>query len=87
MNNVFFLSLVVTQRHDMKPTRPFSSLMLKYSSREPQERFIEIEYICQYVWYRITVQNIILSFSAFTPSFSTFQYMVDPFSPYAQLPP
>ena len=34
-----------------------------------------------------TVQNIILSLSAFTPSFLTTQYMVDPFSPYAQLSP
>ena len=85
MNNVT-LSLVVTSRHDMKLTRPISGFMQKYSSRQHQERFNEIEYICQYVSHRIKDQNIILSSSAFTPSFSTTHYMVDLFTPYAQLP-
>ena len=86
MSNVT-LSLVVTPRHDMKLTRPISDFMQKDSSRQHQERFIEIEYICQFVKHRITDQNIILSFSSFTPSFSTTQYMADLFSSYAQLPP
>ena len=43
------LSLVVTPRHDMKLTRPISGFMNKNSSRQHQQRFIEIEYICQYV--------------------------------------
>ena len=77
MGNVT-LSLVVTPGHDKKLAMPISGFMQKYSSRQYQHRFIEIEYICQYMYYRITAQNIILSFSAFMPSFSTTQYMVDP---------
>ena len=76
MGNVT-LSLVVTPRHDKKLAMPNSGFMQKYSSSKHQQRFIEIEYICQCVSYRITVQNIILLFSAFTPSFSTTQYMVE----------
>ena len=48
MSNVT-LSLVVTPRHDMKLTRPVSGFMQKYSSRQHQERLIELVYICQYV--------------------------------------
>ena len=77
MSNVT-LSLVVTPRQDMKLTRPISGFMQKYSSRQHQERFIEIEYIRQYVKHRITDQNIILSFTAFTPSFSTTQCFTMP---------
>ena len=58
------LSLVVIPRHDKKLVLPISGFMQKNSSRQHQQRFIEIEYVCKYVWYRITVQNIILSFSA-----------------------
>ena len=72
------LSLVATPRHAKELAMPISGLMQRYSSRQHQQRFIEIECIFQYVLYRITVQNIILSFSAFTPLFSTSQYMVDP---------
>ena len=43
------LSLVVTPRHDKKLAMPISGFMQKYSSRQHQQRFIEIEYICQYV--------------------------------------
>ena len=81
------ISLVVIPRGITKKlAMPISGFMQKYSSSQHQQRFIENEYICQYVKYRITVQNIILLFSAFTPSFSTTKYMVDQFSPYAQLP-
>ena len=48
MGNVT-LSLVVTPRHDKKLAMPISSIMQKYSSRQHQQIFIEIEYICQYV--------------------------------------
>ena len=81
------LSLVVTLKHDKKLAMPFSGFMQKYSSRQHQQRLIENDYICQYVYNSITVPNIISSFSAFTPSFSTTQYMVDPFTPSAQLLP
>ena len=40
------LSLVVTPRHDKKLAMPISGFMQKYSSRQHQQRFIEIEYIC-----------------------------------------
>ena len=50
MGNVTLLvSLVVTPRHDKKLAIPISGIMQKYSSRQHQQRFIEIEYICQYV--------------------------------------
>ena len=48
MGNVT-LSLVVTPGHDKKLVMPISGFMQKYSSRQDQQRFIEIEYICQYV--------------------------------------
>ena len=48
MGNVT-LSLVVTPRQDNKLAMPISGFMQKYSSRQHQERIIEIEYICQYV--------------------------------------
>ena len=79
MGNVT-LSLIATSRHDKKLAMSMSGIRQKYSSRQHQQIFIEIENICQYVlvYYCITVQNIILSFSVFTPSFLTTQYMVDP---------
>ena len=43
------LPLVVTPRHDNKLAMPISSFMQKYSTSQHQQRFIEIEYICQYV--------------------------------------
>ena len=43
------LSLVVTQRHDKKLAMPISGVMQKYSPRQHQQRFIEIEYVYQYV--------------------------------------
>ena len=43
------LSLVVTSSHEKKLAMPISGFMQKYSSREHQQRFIEIEHICQYV--------------------------------------
>ena len=43
------LSLVVTPRHDKKLAMPISGFMQKYSSRQHQQRFIEIEYVCQSV--------------------------------------
>ena len=43
------LSLVVTPRHDKKLAMPISGFMQKYNSSQHQQRFIEIEYICQYV--------------------------------------
>ena len=43
------LSLVVTPRHDKKLAKPISGVMQKYSSRQHQQRFIEIEYVYQYV--------------------------------------
>ena len=43
------LSLVVTPRHDKKLALSISGFMQKYSSRQHQQRFIEIEYVCQYV--------------------------------------
>ena len=43
------LSLVVTSKHDKKLDMPISGFMHKYSSRQHKKRFIEIEYICQYV--------------------------------------
>ena len=43
------LSLVVTPRHDKKLAMLISGFMQKYSSRQHQQRFIEIDYICQYV--------------------------------------
>ena len=43
------LSLVVTPRHDKKLALFISGFMQKYSSRQHQQRFIEIEYVCQYV--------------------------------------
>ena len=49
MGNVT-LFLVVTSRHDKKLAVPISVFCVqKYSSRQHQQRFIEIEYICQYV--------------------------------------
>ena len=43
------LSLVVTPRHDKKIAMPIYGFIQKYSSGQHQQRFIEIEYICQYV--------------------------------------
>ena len=43
------LSLVVTPRYDKKLVMPISGFMQQYSSRQHQQRFIEIEYIWQYV--------------------------------------
>ena len=43
------LSLVVTPRDDKKLAMPISGFMQKYSSRQHKQRFIEIEYVCQYV--------------------------------------
>ena len=43
------LSFVVSPRHDKKLAMPISGFMQKYSSRQHQQRFIENEYICQYV--------------------------------------
>ena len=43
------LSSVVTPRYDKKLVMPISGFMQQYSSRQNQQRFIEIEYICQYV--------------------------------------
>ena len=43
------LSLVVTPRRGKKLAMPISGLMQKYSFRQHQQRFIEIEYVCQYV--------------------------------------
>ena len=48
MGNVT-LSLVVTSRHVKKLAMSISGFMQKYSSRQHQQRFIEIEYICKYV--------------------------------------
>ena len=48
MGNVT-LSLVVIPRHDKKLALPISGFMQKYNSSQHQQRFIEIEYICQYV--------------------------------------
>ena len=48
MGNVT-LSLVVTPRHDKKLAMPISGFMHKYSFGQHQQRFIEIENICQYV--------------------------------------
>ena len=48
MGNVT-LSLMVTPRHDKKLAIPISGIRQKYSSRQHQQIFIEIEYICQYV--------------------------------------
>ena len=48
MGNVT-LSLVVTPRHDKKQGMPISGFMQKYSSTQHQQRFVEIEYIFQYV--------------------------------------
>ena len=48
MGNVI-LSLVVTSRYDKKLAMPISGFMQKYSSRQHQQRFLEIDYICQYV--------------------------------------
>ena len=43
------LSLVVTPRHDKKLVLRISGFMQKHSSSQHQQRFIEIEYVCQYV--------------------------------------
>ena len=43
------LSLVVTPIHDKTEAMPISGFMQKYSSRQHQQRFIEIKCICQYV--------------------------------------
>ena len=43
------LSLVVTPRHDKKLAMPISGFMQKYSSRQHQQRLIEIDYVCQFV--------------------------------------
>ena len=44
------LSLVVTPRYDKKKlAMPITGFMQQHSSRQHQQRFIEIEYICQYV--------------------------------------
>ena len=48
MGNVT-LSLVVTPTHDKKLAMPITGFMLKYSPRQHQQRFIEIENIWQYV--------------------------------------
>ena len=42
------LSFVVTPRHDKKlhVAMPIFGFIQKYSSRQHQQRFIEIEYIC-----------------------------------------
>ena len=49
MGNVT-LSLVVTPRPEKKLAMHISGFMQKYSSRQHQQRLIEIEYICQYVY-------------------------------------
>ena len=44
------LSLVVTPTYDKKKlAMPISGFMQQHSSRQHQQRFIEFEYICQYV--------------------------------------
>ena len=43
------LFLVVTPRHDKKLAMSIYGFMPKYSFRQHHQRFIEIEYICQYV--------------------------------------
>ena len=48
MGNVI-LSLVATSRNDKELAMPISGFMQKYSSKQHQQRFIKIEYICQYV--------------------------------------
>ena len=50
-NVTLLLSLVVTPKHDKKLAIhvPISGFMQKYSSRQHQQSFIEIECICQYV--------------------------------------
>ena len=54
MGNVT-LFLVVTPRHDKKLAMPISGFMQNYNSRQHQQRFIEIEYICQYVYSPISL--------------------------------
>ena len=47
---IITLSLVVTPRYDKKLVMPISGFMQQYSPRQHQQRFTEIEYICQYVY-------------------------------------
>ena len=85
MGNVT-LCLEVTPRHDKKLAMHISGFMHKYSFRQHQQKFMKLNTFVS-MCSTFNSSKIILSLSAFTPSFSTSQYMVDPFSPYTQLTP
>ena len=81
------LSLVVTPRHDKKLDMPFSGFMQNTALDNNNKYLLKLDAFVSIYVVLYNSKNIILSFSAFMPSLSTFQYMVGPFSPYAKLPP